>query len=181
MRISTPLLFCCLALPAATLAADADKAIFGLNEYAQLPELELKLPAKLDTGAQTASLSARNVERFRRDGEAWVRFNIAVDGAPEQTLERPLARISRIKRRAGDYNPEQDNKSYTARPVVEMDVCLGNRLRRIEVNLTDRSAFEYPLLIGSTALSEFGALVDPSLTYVAGQPGCKANLVTAAE
>jgi len=40
------------------------------------------------------------------------------------------------------------------------------------VNLTDRSAFQYPLLIGSEALKRFGALVDPSLKYAAGKPGC---------
>ena len=65
--------------------------------------------------------------------------------------------------------------------MVELELCLGNSLRNIEVNLTDRSAFEYPLLIGSDALSRFGALIDPSIKYAAGQPDCTANLATAAE
>ncbi|MFH7391411.1 RimK/LysX family protein, partial [Pseudomonas syringae pv. tagetis] len=33
-------------------------------------------------------------------------------------------------------------------------------------------AFQYPLLIGSDALKGFDALVDPSLNYAAGKPGC---------
>jgi len=49
---------------------------------------------------------------------------------------------------------------------------MGKTKRSIEVNLTDRSAFQYPLLIGSDALTRFDALVDPSRTYVAGKPGC---------
>ena len=49
---------------------------------------------------------------------------------------------------------------------------MGRTRRTIEVNLTDRSAFEYPLLIGSDALTRFGALVDPSLKYAAGKPSC---------
>jgi hypothetical protein len=49
---------------------------------------------------------------------------------------------------------------------------MGKALRTIEVNLTDRSAFQYPLLIGSEALKRFDALVDPSLKYAAGKPGC---------
>ena len=76
--------------------------IFGLHEHVALHELALNLPAKLDTGAETASLSAKN----------------------------------------------------------------------IEVNLTDRSAFEYPLLIGATALKEFNAAVSPGVRYSAGQPSC---------
>lgn len=156
-----------MLLPAVSSAAE--KQIFGLNEYVALPELDLQLPAKLDTGAQTASLSARNIQRFSRDGEPWVRFHLQEDDT--QAIERPLARISKIKRRSGDFDPDEE-RTYTARPVIELDLCLGETRRNIEVNLTDRSAFQYPLLIGSRALTRFGALVDPSLTYAAGEPGC---------
>ena len=33
--------------------------------------------------------------------------------------------------------------------VVTLEICMGKALRTIEVNLTDRSAFQFPLLIGS--------------------------------
>src|SRR3989338_618278 len=163
------LLLCLLLAPGLSFAAD--KTVYGLNEYVRLFDLDLKLAAKLDTGAKTASLSARDIKRFKRDGETWVRFYLAIDEAHSSPIERPLARISKIKRRAGDYDP-QEEKTYTARPVIEMDVCMGNSLRTIEVNLTDRSAFQYPLLIGSEALKRFSALVDPSLKYAAGKPAC---------
>ncbi|MGH8433346.1 MAG: ATP-dependent zinc protease family protein [Pseudomonas sp.] len=163
------LLFCLILLPGMSLAAD--KTIYGLNEYAQLSDIDLQVAAKLDTGAKTASLSARDIKRFKRDGETWVRFYLAVDDAHAHPIERPLARISKIKRRAGDFDPDEE-KTYTARPVIELDICMGKALRSIEVNLTDRSAFQYPLLIGSEALKRFDALVDPSLKYAAGKPGC---------
>jgi len=170
MRVKAySLLLCACLSPAIGLAAD--KTIYGLNEHVALPDFGLEVPAKLDTGAQTASLSASDITRFKRDGEAWVRFYLAIDSAHSHPIERPLARISKIKRRAGDFDPEEE-KTYTARPVIELDLCMGKAKRTIEVNLTDRTAFQYPLLIGSDALTRFGALVDPSLTYVAGKPGC---------
>ena len=52
---------------------------------------------------------------------------------------------------------------------------MGKALRTIEVNLTDRSAFQYPLLIGSEALKRLDAVVDPSLKYAAGKPGCTSD------
>ena len=163
------LLLCLLSF---SLIAHADgKTIYGLNEHVALPDFGLEVPAKLDTGAQTASLSARDIERFKRDGKNWVRFYLAIDEAHNRPIELPLQRISKIKRRAGDFDPEEE-KTYTPRPVVELDLCMGKAKRSIEVNLTDRSAFQYPLLIGSDALTRFGALVDPSLTYAAGKPGC---------
>lgn len=149
----------------------AGKSIYGLNEYVHIDDLDLRLAAKLDTGAKTASLSARDIQRFKRDGQTWVRFVLAVDGEEDRILERPLARISKIKRRAADYD-DDEGKTYTPRPVVTLDLCMGREHRSIEVNLTDRSAFQYPLLIGSDALKHFDALVDPSLKYAAGNPAC---------
>ncbi|MBB1519808.1 retropepsin-like aspartic peptidase RloA [Aquipseudomonas guryensis] len=177
MRLE-PLAFflCCTMFSGLSLAAE--KTVYGLNEYIQLSDLKLEVAAKLDTGAKTASLSARDIKRFKRDGETWVRFYLAIDDAHEHPIERPLARISKIKRRAGDYDPEE-GKTYTARPVIELNVCMGKAQRTIEVNLTDRSAFQYPLLIGSEALKRLDAMVDPSLKYAAGKPGC--SLTTAAE
>lgn len=161
------------------LAAAGEKTVYGLNEYAALQGIDLEVAAKLDTGAKTASLSARDIKRFKRNGESWVRFYLAIDAAHSHPIERPLARVSKIKRRSGDYDPEE-GKKYTARPVIELDICMGSALRSIEVNLTDRSAFQYPLLIGSEALKRFDALVDPSLKYAAGKPAC-ANAAQTAE
>ncbi|WP_263264407.1 ATP-dependent zinc protease, partial [Pseudomonas sp. RIT-PI-S] len=160
------------------LSLASEKTAYGLNEYARLDEIDLEVAAKLDTGAITASLSARDIKRFKRDGESWVRFYLAIDEAHQHPIERPLARISRIKRRAGDYDPDA-GKHYTARPVIALSVCMGKVKRRIEVNLTDRSAFQYPLLIGSEALMRFDALVDPALKYTAGKPACGPEASTA--
>lgn len=179
MKNSLPF-FCCLLLAVTSTGVIAEqKTIYGLNEYARILDFDLELPAKLDTGAMTASLNAHHIQRFERDGETWVRFQLDEEGA-SPPIERPVSRISRIKRRAGDYNPEE-SKSYTARPVITVQLCIGQTLRTIEVNLTDRSAFQYPLLIGSNALSEFAALVDPSLNYVAGKPACPSPDVTPGE
>ena len=176
LRFLLCLLFSGMLIPASSLAAD--KTVYGLNEYAELAGIDLQVAAKLDTGAKTASLSARDIKRFKRDGESWVRFYLAIDDAHEHPIERPLARVSKIKRRAGDVDPD-DEKKYTARPVISLDVCMGKASRTIEVNLTDRSAFQYPLLIGSEALKRFDALVDPSLKYAAGKPACVTDAQTA--
>ena len=149
----------------------SEKTVYGLNEYVLVLDINTEVAAKLDTGAKTASLSARDIQRFKQEGEPWVRFYLAIDDAHQHPIEKPLSRISKIKRRSGDIDPDE-SKSYTARPVIELDICMGSKLQSIEVNLTDRSAFQYPLLIGSEALKSFSALVDPSLKFAAGKPDC---------
>lgn len=170
MNLKPSLLLLALAwLPALTLATE--KIVYGLNEYALLADINVQVAAKLDTGAKTASLSARDIKHFNRDGKTWVRFYLAIDDSHEHPIEKPLSRISKIKRRASDIDPDQ-SKSYTARPVIQLNLCIGKSLRSVEVNLTDRSSFEYPLLIGSEAIKSFSALVDPTLKFAAGIPVC---------
>ena len=184
MRLNFIVLLACLVLlPTMTSANETsdinEKSIYGLNEHVYIADIDMHMTAKLDTGAKTASLSARDIERFKRDGKSWVRFYLALDEAHERAFELPLARISKIKRRSGDYDPEED-KSYTPRPVVKMSVCMGSALRTIEVNLTDRSTFQYPFLLGSSALKKFDALIDPALKYSVGKPQCDTHNITTA-
>ena len=60
---------------ASTLPKHSDMVIAGWLEYVVLEPWDIKLRAKLDTGAKTSSLHALNIERFIRDGQSWVRFN----------------------------------------------------------------------------------------------------------
>ncbi|MBM1188565.1 ATP-dependent zinc protease [Pseudomonas lundensis] len=156
-----------LALPVMA----AEPTLYGRYEYIKLPEIGETLQAKMDTGALTASLSAKNIETFTRDGEPWVRFQLATKGASDKVYEHKVARISKIKNRADEDDDKQEPAS-AKRPVVDLEMCLGSVKRTVEVNLTDRSSFNYPLLIGAKALREFGAAVNPARRYTADKPGC---------
>ena len=156
-----------LALPVMA----AEPTLYGRYEYIKLPEIGETLQAKMDTGALTASLSAKHIETFTRDGEPWVRFQLATKGASDKVYEHKVARISKIKSRA-DEDDDKEEPASAKRPVVDLEMCLGNVKRTVEVNLTDRSSFNYPLLIGAKALREFGAAVNPARRYTADKPEC---------
>jgi len=158
-----------LALPVMA----AEPTLYGRYEYIQLPEIGDIFKAKMDTGALTASLSAKDIELFKRDGEDWVRFRLATKDAIDKVYEHKVSRISRIKNRLdGDEEEEGASVDPATRPVVDLEMCLGNVKRTVEVNLVDRSHFNYPLLIGAKALREFGAAVNPARRYTADRPDC---------
>nr|WP_152741091.1 MULTISPECIES: ATP-dependent zinc protease [unclassified Pseudomonas] len=156
-----------LALPVMA----AEPTLYGRYEYIQLPEIGQTFKAKMDTGALTASLSAKDIELFKRDGEDWVRFRLGTADADGKVYEHKVARISKIKTRT-EEDEDGEASDASKRPVVELDMCLGNVKRSVEVNLTNRSGFNYPLLIGAKALREFGAAVNPARRYTADQPHC---------
>ncbi|KAF1051711.1 MAG: hypothetical protein GAK43_02278 [Stenotrophomonas maltophilia] len=169
---SVAVLLSLLALP--LLAQAAEPTLYGRYEWVGLPELDHSLQAKMDTGAYTSSLSAKDIQLFERDGEQWVRFRLATADAGDSVYEHKLARISKIKNRADDREDDEESREtgLSQRPVIEMAVCLGGDQQTIEVNLTDRSHFNYPFLMGAKGLRKFHAAVDPSERFSAGKPAC---------
>lgn len=148
--------------------------VYGGHEHVRLVDVGHTLKAKMDTGALTSSLSARDIQLFQRDAKAWVRFRLALQEQATALYEHPLVRISQIKRRQ-EEQPEADNSAQprsALRPVIRLRLCLGGQMRWVEVNLTDRRYFNDPLLIGARAIQQWGAAIDPAQHYVAGPPRC---------
>jgi hypothetical protein len=143
----------------------AGKRLLGWVERALITGAGISVKAKLDSGARTSSLDARNIERFSREGTAMVRFEFINPGDGRRILiERPVVRNVRIREHGG---------SYQRRPVVEVWLCVGDVARFVEVTLVDRSGFIYPLLIGRKAMA--GAIViDPEETFTS-IPTCRAG------
>ena len=124
--------------------------IYGYLEKAMLVEATLEMEAKLDTGADNSSLNARDITYFDREGKKWIRFNVEGDDGRNAIFERELIRTAVIKGRTG---------SDATRPVVKLRICVGRKSETVEVNLTDRTNYRYPLLLGRSFL-EKGFLVN---------------------
>ncbi|VUD53186.1 hypothetical protein TDB9533_01784 [Thalassocella blandensis] len=126
------------------------KAILGRVEYIWIEEVKTYLKSRIDTGAKSSSLHAQNIQRFERNGESWVRFALMMD---EEliNMEAPLERTVKI-RQAGVEGLEK-------RPVVKLNVQLGELKEETEFTLTDRSDMLYPILLGRSFLRDI-ALVD---------------------
>ena len=98
-------LLCAVPLLAAVQSIASEKMqVVGLIENVRVEPGGLVFSAKLDTGADHSSVNARQVHRFKRKGEKWVRFEIVNDEGQSVTLERKLVRSARIKRPLGKYH-----------------------------------------------------------------------------
>lgn len=122
----------------------------------------LKLKAKLDTGALNSSLNASQVEEFVRNDEKWVRFNLTNWQNLTTTLEKKLIRTARIK---------EHDRASDQRPVIQLGICLANVFKEVEVNLVDRSNFKYQLLVGRTFLKG-SFVIDPARSFTV-EPQCQ--------
>ena len=148
-----------VSAPAAALPATAvdGKQVVGEIEKVWLPHLDMILTARIDTGATTASLDARDIQVFERDGEQWVRFTL-VDGEQSRTFERKRVRKVRII--------QSNSDDAERRPVIELQVSLGNITQMAEFTLSDRSHLDYSVLIGRNILRDV-MVVDVSGRHLA--------------
>jgi len=121
------------------------KMIIGEVENVRLVPPNVVLKARIDTGATTTSIDARNITPFERDGKQWVRF-VCMDGEKEHKLERKVIKVVQIKRHG---------KAPQDRFVINMRIMLGNVSRLIHVNINDREAYTYPVLIGRNFLRDY--------------------------
>ncbi|WP_417332163.1 ATP-dependent zinc protease [Halarcobacter sp.] len=131
------------------------KIILGNYEYVYIPSEKLKLKAKIDTGATTTSLHAINIKAFERDGKKWVKFTLENEEGELINKALPISRIVYIKRHGA-----KNQKRY----VVQMRINVANSSQLVDVTLTDRSKFSYPVLIGKNFLTGM-VLVDVSKKF----------------
>lgn len=144
-------------------AFGAEKEIVGWVEKVKIFPSNLIVQGKLDTGADYSSLSASKIEEFEKDGEPWVKFSVENRYGEVREISERVQRTALIKRHGG--------KSPQKRPVIRLSICLGSHYMQTDVNLVDRSNFDYQMLIGRNFLAG-NVLIDPASTYVA-EPSCK--------
>lgn len=121
-----------------------DLVIIGAAELITVKPDMLTLRARIDTGAKTSSLGVESQQLFERDGIKWVQFTIRNPITGELVvIEKPRSRTVRIKR----HGAESVRRNVVKLKVVLMDIELER-----EFNLTDRSKFDHPVLVGRNVL-----------------------------
>lgn len=115
--------------------------------------------AKIDTGASVSSLHAYNPHLVSFKGHDCVEFETShAVRAQRIHCVAPLARKSAVKSSNGDVED---------RFVIYTKLNLASHMADIEVTLSDRSAMQFPLLIGRQALRGRW-LIDPYAEYMLG-------------
>jgi len=144
----------------------ASVPILGWKEHVVLPEWNLRLRGKLDTGARSSAL---HVTAFEELGEhpddetgehrALVRFDVVLGRKSNPVHHEVVAPI------IGHKVVRDTGARAETRPVVRTRIVCGPLDTIAEVTLTDRTGMNFRMLLGRLTL-EHRALVDPSRGYL---------------
>ncbi|MCY1414648.1 putative ATP-dependent zinc protease [compost metagenome] len=166
MKLPNAVLLAALLGAFAVTADAAQPSVWGWQEQARLMPESVAMKARLDTGVQTSVMDVHNIKRIRKNNQRWVQYDIQVKDPETGRLislpfERPVERVLRVHGVGGSEK----------RPVVSMDICLGEQVYREQFALRDRGLTDFPLLLGRRTLEHLGA-VDASKTMTVA-PTCK--------
>lgn len=142
------------------------KIIVGEREKILLAATGIVYNARIDSGAETSSLDARNIKRFERDGKNWVRFDVPTPTEKDEkqtfvTLEHEIIRNVKIIQ----ANTEESER----RPVVELQFAIGDYQKKAEFTLADREHLTFTVLIGRNILRDV-ALIDVGKEFTTDIP-----------
>jgi len=165
MRLTTYLFAILIGGVPAIAVGDALQTI-GWIEHVGVHPANLVLKAKIDTGADNSSVHADDIQVQDTNGVKMVKFTLRNKQGEAVAMEKPLLRYAKIKRKGAEP---------LLRPVVDMELCVGNTVRKTEVNLANRENFRYRMLIGRSYLKQ-AYLVDSNRTYTA-DPACVGEVV----
>lgn len=104
----------------------------------------MTLAAKLDTGADVSSISATNIKEFTKGNEQWVTFTYSNNDGLKTEITKKVVDIMHVKARPGEKAPK--------RFVVLVTATLDGITEEIKVNLRDRTAFNYSMILGKNFL-----------------------------
>ena len=142
---------------------DKSKIIIGSEEWCSFPSLGIPaIKARVDSGAKTSSMHAFNIQKFRREGESWVSFEVH----PLQNNRRVVIRCERpvIDKRVVKSSSGVSETRY----VIAATIKAGTDNWDIELTLANRDSMGYRMLLGREAMSG-RMLVDPSLSFCLGE------------
>lgn len=121
------------------------------------------IKAKIDTGARTSAIHARNVTKFVRNGQEWVRFTVL----PWQSSTRdPVELEARLEDQRWIRS---SNGQREFRPVVLLPVHIAGVEQVVEFTLSHRPQMGFRVLIGRQALRGHFQ-VDPAQSYLGERP-----------
>lgn len=141
-----------------------NKIILGSEEWCSFPELGIPaIKARVDSGAKTSALHAKNIAPFIKDGQNWVKFDI-------NPIQNNLKTIIHCEAPLVDKRVVKSSSGFREqRFVIQTNLEIGNAQWLIEMTLTNRDSMGYRMLLGREAMSG-RVLVDPEKQYLLGQP-----------
>ncbi len=131
-----------------------NKVVIGWREWITIPAWDIRLKAKIDTGAKSSSLDVISVKRVDDN----IHYTVRLSRKKNHTLDvvSPLHRVTTVK----SSNGQKQDRYFVMLPIV-----LGTIHKEIEVSLACRKNMLHRMLLGRGALQDH-FLIDAGVDHL---------------
>ncbi len=145
------------ATPNRTVAStNMEKPILGAFEFVELGQDKgFGFIAKIDSGAETSSIHATDIQAQFKDGMQFVSFTTVDDLGKVQRLTRQVLKLDTVKSASGTG----------VRYFIQETIWIGDSSYDIEVNLADRKHLSRKFLIGKNLLKVGNYMIDTTTNF----------------
>lgn len=135
------------------------KIILGRIEWVTIGSKNLRIKARVDTGAQTSSVHAENIIEKTIDGKKYVQFESFDSNKKKYIFLEEVIKRSTVRNSDG---------GTSRRYVIKVKITIGTNEHDISVNLNNREDLKYNFLIGRNLLMG-NYIVDVSQSRLLGR------------
>lgn len=142
---------------------EVSKPIIGWREWIAIPDMHVThIKVKVDSGARTSAIHAEDIEVIKKRGKKFVSFKIfpmQKDKKHWHEVTLPMIDERWVKSSVGHQ---------TLRPVVQVDIKLGEHEVPIELTLVNRDLMGFRMLLGREAIKN-KFLLDTGRSFLQGK------------
>lgn len=136
--------------------------LLGSEEWCAFEDFGIPaVKSRVDSGAKTSSIQAKNIKVFQQNMDNWVKFDvnpIQDNRSITVTCKSPIHDMRVVKSSTGIAEE---------RIVIKRPVTIGDKTFDIELTLANRESMEYRMLLGREAIIN-RYLVNPSESFIQG-------------
>lgn len=142
-----------------------DKIVLRQSEMMTVASAGLTFHARMDTGAENSSLHAVDLEII---GGSAKKMKKNIGKMIAFTTKNEKGEKKRVEARIVDTSTVSNSQGSETRYIVRLPISFAGKTHKVDVNLRDRGAMEFKLLIGRSFLKQ-GYVIDVSKKKLIGE------------
>lgn len=154
--------------------------IIGWQELVILPQLSIynsdldnlqniKIIAKIDSGAKTSTINAINLKVTKNDDQLWAEFYVKsnMEEGNFMNNKHHQSKLILCKAKITEYRYITDSggkKEY--RPIINSKIVIGEIIIKSDISLTNRQHMKMQMLIGRDSLKKAKMIINPTKKFL---------------
>ncbi|WP_297692574.1 RimK/LysX family protein [uncultured Eudoraea sp.] len=134
--------------------------LIGSEEWCAFEQLNIPaIRARVDSGARTSSIQAKEIKLIKKNGEDWVSFTVCPLQKNTKVQVQCSAKVLGRRSIKGSFGISED------RLIIKTPITIGKDTFDVELSLANRNTMEFRMLLGREAMTN-RFIINPAVKHL---------------